>query len=275
MPLPAGYKPELGVTGELKAEGIQFYQEIIGQLQCAVEISRVDILLETSILLTHLAMPREWHLEVALHVVGYLKSHKKMCLLFNSSYPRMSEKWFKKYNWFNFYRDTKEAILPNMPEVCGRYVIITCFVDANHARNVQNRRSQTGILIFVNRAPIHLYSKRQSTMEASTFGAEFCAMKTAIKMIEGLRYKLRMFSVPIKGPANVMCNNEAVTKNTTILESTFKKKHHLIAYHICREAVAAQTVQIAKQGTKKNLSDLVTKQLTQQRREFLLKRLAY
>ena len=187
----------------------------------------------------------------------------------------MSEKWFKRYDWFDFYRDAKEAIPPNIPEARGRYVIVTCFVDANHAGNVQNRRSQTGILIFVNRAPIHWYSKRQSTVEASTFGAEFCAMKTAVEMIEALRYKLRMFGVPIEGPANVMCDNEAVTKNTTIPESTLKKKHHSIAYHRCREAVAAQTVRIAKQGTEKNLSDLFTKQLTQQRREFLLERFTY
>ena len=133
-----------------------------------------------------------------------------------------------------------------MPEARGKYVNMTCFVDANHAGNVKDRRSQTGILIFINKAPIHWFSKRQSTVEASTFGAEFCAMKTAVEMIEALRYKLRMFGVPIEGPTNIMCDNEAVTKNTTIPESTLKKKHHSIAYHRCREAVAAGTVRIAK-----------------------------
>ena len=43
--------------------------------------------------------------------------------------------------------------------------------------------------------------------------------------------------------------NEAVTKNTTIPESTLKKKHHSIAYHRCREAVTAGTIRVAKQGT--------------------------
>ena len=42
----------------------------------------------------------------------------------------------------------------------GKYdVVITCFVDANHAGNVVNRRSQTGILIFLNKAPLYWYSK--------------------------------------------------------------------------------------------------------------------
>ena len=162
-----------------------------------------------------------------------------------------------------------------MPKARGHDVILTCFVDANHAGNQKDRRSQTGILIFINKAPIHWYSKRQNTVKTSTFGAEFCAMRCAVEMLEALRYKLRMFGVPIDGPANVYCDNEAVYKNTSIPESTLKKKHHSIAYHRCREAVASKTMRIAKQGTEKNLADLFTKVLTVARRAFLLERFTY
>ena len=48
-------------------------------------------------------------------------------------------------------------------------------------------------------------------------------MNTAVEMIEDLRYKLRMFSIPVEGPANVYCDNEAVTKNTTTPESMLKR----------------------------------------------------
>ena len=209
-PLKCGYKPELDCTGELKAEGLQFYQELIGSLRWAVEIGRVDILLETTLMSTYLAMPREGHLEQVLHVFGYFKCHKKMRILFDSGCPKVKENWFKTYDWFDFYRDAEEAIPPNMPEARGREVIITCLVDANHASNQVDRRSQTGVLNFINKAPIQWFSKRQATVEASTFGAEFCAMKTAIEMIEALRYKLRMFGVPIDGQANIFCDNEAV-----------------------------------------------------------------
>ena len=50
-------------TGELKADGLQWYQELIGSLSSAVELGRVDILLKTSILYKHLALPRGGHLE--------------------------------------------------------------------------------------------------------------------------------------------------------------------------------------------------------------------
>ena len=100
-------------------------------------------------------------------------------------------------------------------------------------------------------------------------------MKTAVEMIEGLRYKLRMFGISVNGPANVYCDNEAVTKNTTIPESTLRNKHHSIAYHRCREAVGEGTTRVAKQGTQKNPADLFTKVLTACRRRFLLKRFTY
>ena len=100
-------------------------------------------------------------------------------------------------------------------------------------------------------------------------------MKTAVEMIEGLRYKLRMYSILVNGPANIYCDNESVTKNTTIPESTLKKKHHSIAYHRCREAVAAGAIRVAKQVTRKNLADLFTKLLTACRRRFLLERFTY
>jgi hypothetical protein len=43
----------------------------------------------------------------------------------------------------------------------------------------------------------------------------------------------------------------------------------------CRQAVAAGTIRVAKQGTEKNLADLFTKVLTVARRNFLLERFTY
>jgi hypothetical protein len=50
-------------------------------------------------------------------------------------------------------------------------------------------------------------------------------MKTAIDMIEGLRYKLWMTGIPLYGPTSVFCYNESVVKNSTAPESTLKKRH--------------------------------------------------
>ena len=49
---------------------------------------------------------------------------------------------------------------------------------------------------------VYYNSKKQGSIETSSFGSEFMAMKTAVEMTEGLRYKLRMMGVPLDGPAN-------------------------------------------------------------------------
>ena len=138
-------------TGESKADGLQWYQELISYLFWAIKIIRVDILLETAILSNHLALPREGHLEQALHIVGYLNRRKKLRLLFDSGYPTTNEKLFKKYDWFNFYWDAEEAIPPKMTEARGHGVVVTFFVDANHGGNLKDMKSQTGVLIFFNK----------------------------------------------------------------------------------------------------------------------------
>ena len=274
-PMSTDYLPESDTSNELKSDGTQYYQELIGILRWAVELGRVDILLETALMSTYMAMPCVGHLNQLYRIFGYLKMHPKRKLAYDAQHPLISEKMFKLYDWFDFYRDAKEAIPDDMPKPRGNSMSTHCFVDASHGSDRVTRRSQTGILIFCNRAPIIWHSKRQNTVEASTFGSEFQAMKNAVELIESLRYKLRMFGVPIDGPTNIFCDNEAVYKKTSLPESTLKKKHHSIAYHRCREAVAAQTVRVAKEGTKTNLSDLFTKVLPQSRREELLDKFTY
>ena len=136
---------------------------------------------------------------------------------------------------------------------------MSCFVDADHAGCRETRRSHTGVLIFLQRAPILWCSKRQNTVESSTFGSEFVAMKTAIELIEGLRCKLRMMGMPVNGPTNVFCDNESVFKNATRPESTLKKKHNAIACHRTREACAAGVVRIAWEDGRFNIADVLTK----------------
>jgi hypothetical protein len=80
-PFSSGHAPWLKETPELKADGVQRFQELIGQLRWAVEIGRVGIVLEMSLLSSHLAMPRAGHLEQAFHVFGCLKRTQRKRLV--------------------------------------------------------------------------------------------------------------------------------------------------------------------------------------------------
>ena len=148
-----------------------------------------------------------------------------------------------------------------MPEPLGYPVHIYVFVDANHAGNLVTRRSHTGILLFVQNSPIVWLSRRQNTVETSTFGSEFVALRTARDMIISMRYKLRMFGIPLAGPTVVFCDNQGVVKNTSIPESVLTKKHNAINYHAVREAAAAGILEVHEDDTQTNLADLFTKVL--------------
>ena len=162
-----------------------------------------------------------------------------------------------------------------MPETRENPVIISMFTDATLAGDLVTRRSQTGILIFINRAPITWYSKRQNTVEASTFGSEFIALRVGCEMNDGLRYKLRMMGVPIKGPTNVYCDNEAVVSNSSLAEPTLKKKHLSVSYHKTRACGAKGAVRIGYESTETNLTDTCTEVLTGNNKRQKIKHILY
>ena len=138
-PLSLGYQLELDVTQELKANGLHRYQELVGVLWWAVELGRVDILLETSMMSTHLALPRKGHLEQVYHIFGYLKTNPNMKLFFDPQHPDVDERLFSIYDWHNFYHDAGEAIPVDMPPPRGQFVSTHCFVDSDHADNTITR----------------------------------------------------------------------------------------------------------------------------------------
>ena len=160
----------------------------------------------------------------------------------------ISEDRFQKFDWEDFYPDACEPIPLYMPRPRGKSVLTHCFVESNHAGDKTTRISTTGIIVFCNRSPIIWHSKRQNGVETSKFGSEFTAMKNSIELIAALRYKMRMFGVPIDGSTGIFCDNEAVYKNASTPEYHIRKKHHSILYHMSREAVASGACRMAKEN---------------------------
>ena len=126
-------------------------------------------------------------------------------------------------------------------------VRISAFVDANHAGNVVTRCSHSGIIVFVQNAPIIWFSKRQNTVEVATFGSEFVALHICKDFIVMLGYKLRMFGVPLDGPADVFCDNCGVVMNASKPESTLQNNHDATIYHAVRETAGADILRVGKE----------------------------
>ena len=94
-------------------------------------------------------------------------------------------------------------------------------------------------------------------------------MKTCSEAIIGVRFRLRIFGVPVNTAANVLCVNEAVVNNFTKLQSKLHKKHSSVAYHATRWAVVSKIIRVGKVHTGENLADALTKRLSAARRDYL------
>jgi hypothetical protein len=214
-------------------------------------------------------------LEAVHHVFAYLKQHLNSTILFDERWPVIEEESFLQVDWGDFYGDQKEEMPPKMPKARGKSVRISCFVDADHAGNVVTRRSHTGIIMFVNNALIAWFSKRHNMVETSPFGSEFVALRIATEQMEALRYKLRMFGVPIDGPGDVYCDNQSVVESSSLPQRTLQKKHDAICFHKVRESVVMGMIRVAKIAGTENLADLFTKVLPGAVRKNYLSSLCY
>lgn len=112
-----------------------------------------------------------------------------------------------------------------------------------------------------NKTPVRWYSKRQNTVESSSYGSELVAARIATEMVIEIRYNLMMLGVPVLGSALMLGDNKSVVISTTLPSSTLKKKHNLIANHRVREAIAAEIVDSYHIPGTENIADILTKPL--------------
>jgi hypothetical protein len=184
--MPSDYRPELDTTPYLEDDDIHYYQSQLSIFRWIIELGRLDIYINVAMLSSFLVQPRQGHLEAIYYIYGYLKSHNRSTMVFDSSYLFWNDTDFMLFDWTDFYKDATEEIPSNVPTPRGLPLQINVFVDADHARNKVTRRSQTGILLYLNKAPIIWYSKMQKMVETSTFGSEFVAMRIATELIKSL-----------------------------------------------------------------------------------------
>ena len=182
-------------------------------------------------------------------------------MVYDPSEPEIQMGKFEREDWTNtvYGADLEEAIPPNAPEPRGMGFKMTVYVDSDHAGDTITRRSRTGFLVYLNSSLTYWMSKKQGSIETSSFGSEFVAMKTATEYVRGLRYKLRMFGIPCEDPTFIYGDNQSVLANTTVPHSTLKKKSNSIAYHFVREGVARDEWRTTYVKSSDNPADLLTK----------------
>ncbi len=262
-PMDHEYHPELDDSDLVTPREASKYRGMVGCCNWLITLGRFDINYATQALSRYSMAPRLGHFRAMQRVLGYLKKFPKGRIVIDgnhrdwSSYPPADP----LVNWGEYYPDADEELPPNQPQCKGNKVRITAYVDADHAHDQLTRRSVTGIILFVNNTPVKWMSKKQKTVETSTYGSELVAARIATEMVMEVRYNLRMLGVEIDGPALMLGDNKSVVLNTTMPSSALKKKHNAIAYHRVRESIAAGILRFIHIPSSENLADFLTKPL--------------
>lgn len=81
-----------------------------------------------------------------------------------------------------------------------------------------------------------------------------------VEQLKGLRYKLRMFGVPINGP-DIYYDNQSVVDSLSLRHCRVQKKHNVLCFHKVRKAAAIKLIKMTKSDGTGNLVDLFTKKV--------------
>ena len=263
VPLPENCHPETDTSPELDEDGQSRYQSLIGMLQWAVTLGRFDIACAVMTMSRFRAAPRKTHLDLLLHVFGYLRNHPNGSIRFRTGIPD-HERDFKpvEREWSKMvYGEPEEELPPNMLPPKGKPVRVSAWFDANLFHDFATGRSAHGYVTMVNQTPITWTSTRQGTVETATYATEFIAGRACCDEVLTIRQELRMLGAPLDGPAWVFGDNKAMIDSSMLPEGRLTKRSVILSFHRVRQAVASKAILFFHIDGKLNIADCLTKHL--------------
>ena len=160
-----GYSPELDTIPEFDPDAVLFYLTFIDILRCMIKLWKIDIIMEVSLLSSHVALLREGHLKAAVHIMAQIGRRYISRLVYDPLFQEKNHIVFKECDWSEFLRDVKKAVPVNTLEPQGKGVDICMFLDSDHAGDKVSHRSRSGFLIYIQTALVQWFSKKQSSVE--------------------------------------------------------------------------------------------------------------
>ena len=259
-PLEKGDHPELDTSELLDDEGVRKYQSLVGAMQWAVSIGRIDITTAVMTMSSFRAAPRQGHLDRVKRIYGYLAKMRKAVICIRTQEPDYSAIPDQHYDWeYTVYGEIQELLPKDAPEPLGKPVLMTSYVDANLYHDMTTGRSVTGILHLLNQTPIDWYSKKQNTVETATYGSEFVAARTCVEQVIDLRTTLRYLGVPIRKRSYMFGDNKSVVDSSTRPHSKLHKRHTALSFHRVREAIASKIIGFFHIPGSQNPADILSK----------------
>ena len=215
-----------------------FFRQLVGSL-FYLTITRPDIAFSVGVVSQFMDQPHETHLVAAKRILCYIKG---------------------TLNYGLMYEKSKSFLLSG-------------FVDADWAGDVNDRRSTTGFCFTAGSAAISWCSKKQSTVALSSCETEYVAATMATQECLWLRRLIQEMVTTLDQPIQINCDNESAIKLAGNPIFHARSKHIETHYHFVREKVLSQDVELQKIHTNEQVADIFTKALAKLKFEVFRKAL--
>lgn len=205
------------------------YQELIGCLTYLAHMTRPDICFATTFLSRFNKNPGEKHWGAAKRVLRYLKGT----------------------------RNRKLTYMKDENELVG-------YCDADHAGNIDNRRSTSGYAFIMQGAAISWAAKAQATVSLSTAESEYASLVVAMQECVWLRRLLSEIRLSLSDELVLHCDNKSALQLALngSASSSPRTKHLDIKDKFIREQLSKGTVKLAYIETNEMIADILTKAMT-------------
>ncbi|PSC67594.1 Retrovirus-related Pol poly from transposon TNT 1-94 [Micractinium conductrix] len=199
------------------------YSALVGSLMYLSICTRPDIAQAVGALARHMANPTTDHWTAAKTVLRYLTGTPDIGITFGAGPPGLQ-----------------------------------VFCDADHAGDIDTRRSTTGYAFIFNGGAISWASRLQPTVAASTTEAEYIAAATTIKEGMWLRKLFQDLSLDLHTVA-ICADSQTALKLLKNPIVSNRSKHIDVVHHFARERVARNEVTFEYISTESMVADALTK----------------
>ena len=224
------------------------YQQLVGSLLYASNLTRVDTCFQTNALARYMSAPRQQHMRAAVRVLRYLLDTKTRCLRYQ-------------------LRDDDGREEAGAGGDDAAPVELVVYTDSDWASCLDSRRSTSGVLVTMNGLPVVWGSKRQKTVALSSTEAEYMAIAEGVKealWLYNLLYQVEAVTrqrVRVQPTIVVRVDNQSAVALTKEGAPHQRTKHIDVRHHFVREQVASGRVKIEWISTHHQLADILTKRL--------------